>query len=182
VDDDEDSGDDSSEVGDNDEAESSSKKLSSNAFGPIPRFSHAYEVIVEQTSQVFSCTCCHQQRVGMPCRHIASVCWGNDTILGPDELGFPLSSIRVFWWNQYYLYGMSENENHQKIRGALLTLADNDTQGLPCLTSLDKPIDFPCPDWVIALFHLPATDRLLNYDSSTAAHAAQSMRDRNNPH
>jgi hypothetical protein len=116
--------------------------------------------------------------MGMPCRHIALVCPGNDPILGPNPLGFPQSSIRIFWWNQYYLYGMSEKEDQQKIRVALLALADNDTQGLSCPTNLDKPIDFPCPDSVIALFHLPATDRLLNYDSSTATHAAQSMRDR----
>jgi hypothetical protein len=77
---------------------------------------------------------------------------------------------------------MSEKEDHQKIRGALLALAENDTQGLPCPTNLDKPIVFLCPESVIALFHLPATDRLLNYDSTTATHAAQSMRDRNNPH
>jgi hypothetical protein len=77
---------------------------------------------------------------------------------------------------------MPEKEDHQNIRGALLALADNDTQGLPCPTSLDKSMDFPCPNWVIALFHLPATYRLLNYDSSTATHAAQSMRKRNNPH
>jgi hypothetical protein len=57
---------------------------------------------------------------------------------GPDPLGFPLSSIRVFWWNQYYLYGMSEKEDHQKIRGAFLALADNNTQGLPCSKKLDK--------------------------------------------
>jgi hypothetical protein len=100
--------------------------------------------------------------MGMPYRHIASVCRGNDTILRPTPLGFPLSSIRVFWWNQYYLYGMSEKEDHQKIKGAFLALADNDTQGLPGPTSLDKPMDFPCPDWVIALFHLPSTDRSLN--------------------
>jgi hypothetical protein len=77
---------------------------------------------------------------------------------------------------------MSEKEDQQKMRAALLALTDNDTQGLSCLTNLDKPIDFPCLDSVIALFHLPATDRLLNYDSSTATHAAQSMRDRNNLH
>jgi hypothetical protein len=139
--------DESSEV-----AVSASKKLSSNDFGPIPRFSRVYELRVEQASQDFSCTCCHQQRMGMPCRYIASVCRGNDTILGPNALGFPLSSIRAFWWNQYYLYGMSEKEDHQKIRGALLALADNDTQGLPCPTNLDRPSVFPCPESVIALF------------------------------
>jgi hypothetical protein len=102
--------------------------------------------------------------------------------MGPDLLGCPLSSIRVFWWNKYYLYVMSEEEDHQKIRGALLLLAENETQGLPCPTNLNKPIVFLCPESVIALLHLPATNCLLNYDSSTAIHAAQSMRDRNNPH
>jgi hypothetical protein len=52
----EDSSDNSSEVGDNDVGGSSSKKLSLNAFGPIPRFFRVYEVTVEQTSQVFLCT------------------------------------------------------------------------------------------------------------------------------
>ena len=77
---------------------------------------------------------------------------------------------------------MSEKEDHQKLRCAFLALADNDTQGVPCPTNLDEPIDFPCPDNVIARFHLPATDRLLNYDSSIAIDAAEVMRERNNPH
>jgi hypothetical protein len=102
---------------------------------------------------------------------------GNNTILGPNPHGFPLSSIRMFWWNH-----MSEKEDHEKIREALLALADNDTQGLPCPTNLDKPIVFSCPQSVITLFHLPATNCLLNYNSSTATHAAQSRRDIYNPH
>jgi hypothetical protein len=61
------------ESGDDSENESSkvavsaSKKLCSNEFGPIPRFSLVYEVRVEQASEVFSCTCCHEQQMGMPC-------------------------------------------------------------------------------------------------------------------
>jgi hypothetical protein len=47
------------EAGDKDEAGLASKKLTANAFGPIPRFSRVYEIAVEQASQVFSCTCCH---------------------------------------------------------------------------------------------------------------------------
>jgi hypothetical protein len=56
-----------SEAGNKDLAGTASKKLSSNAFGPIPRFPRVYEVTVEQASQDFSCTCRHQQRMGMPC-------------------------------------------------------------------------------------------------------------------
>jgi hypothetical protein len=71
---------------------------------------HIFQGFTRQRSRRiyrFSCTC-HQLRMGMPCRHIVSVCCGNDTILGSSPQGFPLSSIQVFWWNQYYLYGMSE--------------------------------------------------------------------------
>ncbi len=82
------SSEDSSE--DEDSHEYVPKNLDSNTFGPIPRFSHVYEVIVEQDLQVFACTCCHQQRMGMPCRHIASVCGANVTILGPNpRAAFP---------------------------------------------------------------------------------------------
>jgi hypothetical protein len=107
--------------------------------------------------------------MGMPCWHIASVCQGNDKILGPNPHSFSLSFIRVFWWNQYYLYRISEREDHQKIRVTLLALADNDTQGLPCLTKLDKPIEFCCPEYVIALFHLPATIELRQLNSNTCS-------------
>jgi hypothetical protein len=69
---------------------------SCHAFGPIPRFPRVYKVKVAQDLQVFPCTCCHQPRMGRPCRHIAFVCRGNDTILGPNPHGNPLSSICVF--------------------------------------------------------------------------------------
>ncbi len=58
------SSEDSSE--DEDSHESVPKNLDSNTFGPIPRFSCVYEVTVEQDLQVFACTCCHQERMGMP--------------------------------------------------------------------------------------------------------------------
>jgi hypothetical protein len=37
-----------------------------------------------------------QGRMGMPCRHIASVCKGNASFLGNNSKGIPLSSIWVF--------------------------------------------------------------------------------------
>jgi hypothetical protein len=119
--------------------------------------------------------------MGMPCRHIAAVCQSNDSILGKDPTGFPLSSIRVFWWNKYYLYGMSKRPDHRKSREALIALAANDTQGLPCPGRLDNPLTFLCPDQVFVSYSKPATDRLLNYTSFDAMGAVQLMRDRNNP-
>jgi hypothetical protein len=51
-----------------------------NKFGPIPRFSRVYEVTVHPDTLVFSCTCYHQERMGLPCRHIASICRSNTRI------------------------------------------------------------------------------------------------------
>ena len=150
-------------------------------FGLIPRFTRVREVTVKKDSQVFSCSCCHQERMGMPCRHIGSICLSNNTILGDDPKGFPLSSIRVFWWNQYYLYGTSTKLDHQKSRMALLALANQDTEGLPCPPTLDNPRLFSYPDEVFYAFCQPPTDRLLNYDCTTARSAVQLLKDRNNP-
>jgi hypothetical protein len=153
-----------------------------NKFGPIPRFSRVYEVEVNVTTMVFGCTCCHQQRMGMPCRHIAAVCRCNESILGPNPTGLPLSSIRVFWWDQYYLYGLSASKDHQKTKQAMIDLSDNDTLGLLCPCRLDSTETYPCPNHIFDAFHKPATYRLLNYDSFDAIGAVQLMQDRNNPH
>jgi hypothetical protein len=150
-------------------------------FGPIPRYSRTREVKVDQDTKVFVCTCRNQERMGMPCRHIASICQSNDSILGKDPKGFPLSSIRIFWWNKYYLYGMSNKPDHQLTKKALMALASDDTQGLPCPGRLDSPISFSCPEHVMSSFYTLATSRLLNYDSSDAIAAEQLMKDRNNP-
>jgi hypothetical protein len=152
-----------------------------NKFGPIPRFSRVHEVTVCEVTNVFHCTtCCHQERMGMPCRHIASVCRSNESILGNDCKGFPLTSIRIFWWNQYYLYGLSIKKDHQKSKEAMIALAANDTSGLPCPGRLDCPPSFSCPEHVFNSFERPATDRLLNYTSYDAMGALQLMHDRNN--
>ena len=50
------------------------QKEKQNKFDPIPRFSRVYEVKVASHTKVFSCSCCNQEQMGMPCRHIGSVC------------------------------------------------------------------------------------------------------------
>jgi hypothetical protein len=117
----------------------------------------------------------------MPCRHIASICLSNNTILGDDPKGFPLSSIRVFWWNQYYLYGTSTKADHQKSKMALLALASQDTEGLSCPPTLDVPSSFSYPEHVFDAFNQSPIERLLNYDGFTAEAAVGLMKDRNNP-
>jgi hypothetical protein len=152
-------------------------------FGLIPRFSHVYEVKVSLYTMVFGCTCNkHQERMGMACRHIAVVCQGNSFILGEDPKGFPLSLIPIFWWNQYYLYGLSQKKDCRKSKEAIIALAKNDTQGLACPGRLDIPMIFVCLEYLYEAFYMPATDRLvLNYNSYNAIGAVQQMRDRNNP-
>ena len=112
-----------------------------------------------EEKDVSACSCCHQERMGMPCRHIALVCLSNEAILGKDPKGFPLSSIKIFWWNKYYLYGTSQYDDHLPIKNALIALANNDTHGLPCPTQLDDPITYNCPEHILrASIPLPAID------------------------
>ncbi len=134
---DDDDSDDEEDDGDGSDTEEIPTDKYGNRFGPIPRFSRVYDVQVMSDPNVFQCTCCHQERMGMPCRHIAAVCKSNDTILGKDAKGFPLSSIRIFWWNKYYLYGLSGKSDHKPTKEALVALANDDTRGLP---SSETPI------------------------------------------
>ena len=63
----------------------------------------------------------------------------------------------------------------------MLALADNDTLGLACPTTLESPPTYSCPEQVWESFYKPATDRLVNYDSFNAIGAVQSMTDKTNP-
>jgi hypothetical protein len=59
---------------------------------------------------------------------------------------------------------MSKKKDHQKMKEALMVLANNDTLGLPCLENLDCPLAFSCTEHVFESFHKPLTDCLLNYN------------------
>jgi hypothetical protein len=111
----------------------------------------------------------------MPCRHIAAICRSNKTVFGENQKGFPLSSIRVFWWNIFYLYGMLKKTDHQTIKTDLVALTDNDTErvAFPSSTlddpNLDDPSSFPVPYHVFKAFRQPAATKcLLNYGCCTA--------------
>jgi hypothetical protein len=75
---------------------------------------------------------------------------------------------------------MSSKNDHQKLKEAMIALAVNDTQCLPCLGRLDCPSSFSCPNHVCDSFYKPVTDQLLNYTSYESIGAVQLMQDRKN--
>jgi hypothetical protein len=78
---------------------------------------------------------------------------------------------------------MSKKKDHQKMKEALMALANNDTLGLPCPENLDcplNPLTFPCPEHIFDSFYKPVTDCLLNYNGLDAITAVQLLLDRNN--
>jgi hypothetical protein len=76
---------------------------------------------------------------------------------------------------------MSKKKDHQKSKDAMIALAANDTQCLPCPGRLDCPLSFPFPAKVFETFYRPVTDHILNYNSYDAILAIQLIKDRNNP-
>ena len=81
--------------------------------------------------------------------------------------GFPLASIRVFWWSHYYKYGMSNNPAYQELKEALIQRDVEDTQGIMCIL---PPTQIPggicseeeCNRW-LTIQNYPAEKRILNY-------------------
>ena len=72
---------------------------------------------------IWACGCLKQNRMGFPCRHIACVLSepdANGVKIDLGMTGFPLASIRVFWWSHYYKYGMSNNPAYQELKEALI--------------------------------------------------------------
>ena len=112
-----------------------------HVYGPIPRYNRVHQVLIEAKTRCFTCSCCMQECMGFPCCHIASVCSLPDSagnIIYKEMNGFPVDSISVFWWKDYYNYGMSSNPEHQTLRNNFKKLLKNDTPGL--LLTNDLPL------------------------------------------
>lgn len=82
--------------------------------------------------------------MGFPCCHIGSVIKSTPQLLELHPDGFPLSSVRVFWFLEYYLYGLSTDAKFSAIRDALYKLRKNDAKGVDCptLPLYNYPIPF----------------------------------------
>jgi hypothetical protein len=68
--------------GEEEDDRNSDNNGASTKFGPIPWFTHMYEVKASTETLVFGCSCCNQERMSMPRRHIASVCLNNKSWTG----------------------------------------------------------------------------------------------------
>lgn len=155
-----------------------------NQFGPIPRFKRVYEVTHDKTNGCLLCLCCTQERMGFPCPQIGCFCTEkvpNGDILDDEMIRFLSSAISVFWWINYYYYGMSMEKEHQVVKSELLKLACNDTPGVICP---DLP-EFCEIIWVATLannlFCKAATEGLLNYSKDDSTVTVKNTRDRSNP-
>ena len=106
------------------------------SWGPIPRFRRAYKVFISWgEKKVYKCSCCTQERMGFPCRHIACVLAEPDAdgiVIQPGMKGFPVCSIRVFWWSHYYKFGMLQNPEYNQLVDTMRELDGSDTQGILC--------------------------------------------------
>jgi hypothetical protein len=114
--------------------------------------------------------------------YVRSARQGTPTVLSSYQIAY-LRKTRinqVTWWNRSTIYGMSKKKDHQKMKEALMALANNDTLGLPCLENLDCPLTFPCPEHIFDSFYKPVTGCLLNYNRLDAMTAVQLLLDRNN--
>ena len=124
-----------------------------------------------------TCTCSHQERMGFPCCHIGCVLAEPDCdgiVMFPDMSGFPISSVRVFWWSIMYRYGTSGLPQHQELRMKLLELSYNDTPGFMLSLDLIK-FDGHIRPWpsLVEMFHKHPRECLLNYTVQEASEAWQ---------
>ena len=152
------------------------KKL--RKFGVIPKFSRVREVQVNESSCLV-CSCLKQSRMGFPCRHVGAVMKSDTNLKSLYPIGYPLSSIQVFWRLEYYLYGMSTDNRHAEIKKTLMALAKNDTTGVHCPV-LPSQNDYNVPDHVLQVLHSPAECRVLNYRDELSAQALRELQDRQN--
>ena len=57
--------------------------------------------------------------------------------------GFPVCSVRVFWWSHYYKYGMSDNPQHKELIESLLDLDKANQTSNTGILCVPDPWDLP---------------------------------------
>lgn len=143
-----------------------------SSLGLIPKFQRVYEI--KASDGFFHCTCCHSERLGMPCRHIGSLIQQTPALSTLHKNGFPLDSVSVVWRQDYYAYGMKRGDpSCIPLQVTFRQLYQHDTKGL-CVPDgfiLDLSDTFTPPQWVCNLRSDPVEARVLNYDTNHVLHA-----------
>ena len=134
-----------------------------HVWGVIPRFKRVYQVDVDRSTKVFHCSCRLHEHTGIPCRHIACVvslpCQSDGRVMWKKMKGFPLSSVKTFWWTAYYYYGIMSKDNPNYDPKTISQLAqmremDLNGRGFVCENSLDDVgIRVPPQIWNLANTH-----------------------------
>jgi hypothetical protein len=127
-------------------------------LGTVPKFKRVRKINRCGERGTLLCDCCYFDRVGIPCRHIMALL---DHILGDDFKGITVDDVRVFWRIDYFFHGM---QPQCEMRSLLMKLRSTDTQGpvlpidkVPSTIIMDDNHD------IVKTYHLPVTERCLNY-------------------
>ena len=157
-------------------------KLKLKRFGHLPKFNRVYVVTVDENGCLV-CNCVKHTRMGFCCRHIGAVMRMEPLLKAAYPNGYPLSSLKVFWRQEHYVYGMSTDPTHNSIKASLSSLAKRDTTGVSCPTNLMGSCETTTevPEHIMELLHAPAEFRVLNYSPTVCTAALRDLQDCRNP-
>ena len=88
--------------------------------------------------------------MGHPCLHVGQVLKTEPALRSVYGSGFPLTSVQVFWRQEYYLYGMSLDPKNKCVQETLSSMVKNDTTGVPCPV-LPVLSNYVVPEYVLKL-------------------------------
>jgi hypothetical protein len=128
-----------------------------------PLFSHAYVVVLDEHCS--TCSCCHFERIGLPCPHLNACCREVLKTMGIQFHGFDEKSVKLRWTTAYMYYGYRSVESPEEKKLvqelAQLAMCENANNVGPKF-SHDLPDEATMPI-LSDISELPIADRLKNY-------------------
>jgi hypothetical protein len=149
-------------------------------FGIIPKFGRVHKIELAPDGTLH-CSCGKFLNMGYPCRHVGCLLKTYHEYKTEFPNGFPLSSVRCFWWLSYYLYGMSEEAEHSKVKSSLWRLSENDTKGLCIPNHVKLPALSSDGAELVVKFKDSPGGNCLNYTKDEIQVALRKNGDRNHP-
>jgi hypothetical protein len=128
-------------------------------FYLIPRFDRLRTVTVHQDETMF-CSCCHFERLGLPCVHQAAVATMCSEMTSCRFQGFTHHDISVRWWSKYMYYAY-KSSTPSDIISKFHQLALKDVRGPKIHCGNLESMEI-----VHGKQYLPAIERLKNYSET----------------